>query len=147
MLLKCTSTYPATPENSNILTIPQCESFNCQIGLSDHTMGIGVAVASMAMGATVVEKHFTLRRADGGVDSAFSLEPHEFRLLREEVDRAWQAIGKITYGGTARRGRLARRSAARSTSPRTSEPARSSPRATCAPCGRASACRRSSSTR
>lgn len=101
-LLKCTSTYPATPENSNLATIPNlAETFGCAVGLSDHTMGCGVAVASVALGACVIEKHFTLRRADGGVDSAFSMEPAEFRMMREEVDRAWQAMGSVTYGGTA----------------------------------------------
>lgn len=102
VLLKCTSTYPATPENSNLATIPNlAETFGCAVGLSDHTMGCGVAVASVALGACVIEKHFTLRRADGGVDSAFSMEPHEFRMMREEADRAWQSIGAITYGGTS----------------------------------------------
>ncbi len=102
VLLKCTSTYPATPENSNLATIPNlAETFGCAVGLSDHTMGSGVAVASVALGACVIEKHFTLRRADGGVDSAFSMEPAEFRMLREETDRAWQAIGRIAYGGTS----------------------------------------------
>lgn len=102
VLLKCTSTYPATPENSNLATIPNlAATFGCAVGLSDHTMGCGVAVASVALGACVIEKHFTLRRADGGVDSAFSMEPAEFRMMREEVDRAWQAIGAITYGGTS----------------------------------------------
>ena len=102
VLLKCTSTYPATPANSNLATIPNlAETFGCDVGLSDHTMGCGVAVASVALGACVIEKHFTLRRADGGVDSAFSMEPHEFKMMREEVDRAWQAMGKVTYGGTA----------------------------------------------
>lgn len=101
VLLKCTSTYPATPENSNLATIPNlAQTFGCEVGLSDHTMGSGVAVAAVALGACVIEKHFTLARADGGVDSAFSMEPHEFALMREEVDRAWQAIGKVTYGGT-----------------------------------------------
>jgi pseudaminic acid synthase len=101
VLLKCTSTYPATPGNSNILTIPHMrELFECQVGLSDHTMGVGVAVASVALGATVIEKHFTLARADGGVDSAFSLEPEEMRSLVIETERAWQAIGKVTYGPT-----------------------------------------------
>lgn len=99
ILLKCTSTYPATPENSHLATIPNlAETFGTDVGLSDHTMGVGVAVASVALGACLIEKHFTLARADGGVDSAFSLEPQEFRLLREETDRAWQAIGKVTYG-------------------------------------------------
>jgi pseudaminic acid synthase len=101
ILLKCTSTYPASPENTNVVTIPHMrEAFGCEIGLSDHTMGCGVAVAAVALGATVVEKHFTLRRADGGVDAAFSLEPHEFLQLRTECDRAWQGLGKVTYGGT-----------------------------------------------
>lgn len=101
VILKCTSTYPATPENSNLSTIPNMrETFGCDVGLSDHTMGCGVAVASIALGACLIEKHFTLARADGGVDSAFSMEPDEFRLMREECDRAAQAIGSITYGGT-----------------------------------------------
>ncbi|MEC2310013.1 pseudaminic acid synthase [Bacillus atrophaeus] len=101
ILLKCTSTYPASPENTNISTIPHMkELFNCQVGLSDHTMGSGVAVASVALGATVIEKHFTLSRADGGVDSAFSLEPHELKELVIETERAWQALGQITYGPT-----------------------------------------------
>lgn len=101
VLLKCTSTYPATPENSNLATIPNlAETFGCAVGLSDHTMGSGVAVASVALGACLIEKHFTLSRADGGVDSAFSMEPAEFKLMREEVDRAWQAVGRVTYGGT-----------------------------------------------
>lgn len=100
-LLKCTSTYPATAENSNLATIPNMqETFGCAVGLSDHTMGCGVAIASVALGACIVEKHFTLCRADGGVDSAFSMEPHEFQNMREECDRAWQAMGQIAYGGT-----------------------------------------------
>jgi N-acetylneuraminate synthase len=99
VLLKCTSTYPATPENSNVLTIPHMrELFNCEVGLSDHTMGIGASVAAVAQGATVIEKHFTLRRADGGVDSAFSLEPEEMKQLVIETERAWQALGKVKYG-------------------------------------------------
>lgn len=102
VLLKCTSTYPASPENTNILTIPHMEQlFNCQVGLSDHTMGIGVAVASVALGATVIEKHFTLSRAEGGVDAAFSLEPDELSALVVESERAWQALGAVTYGATA----------------------------------------------
>ncbi|WNS75208.1 pseudaminic acid synthase [Bacillus sp. DTU_2020_1000418_1_SI_GHA_SEK_038] len=101
ILLKCTSTYPATPENTNISTIPHMrEMFNVQVGLSDHTMGTGVAVASVALGATVIEKHFTLSRADGGVDSAFSMEPEEMKALVVETKRAWQALGKVTYGPT-----------------------------------------------
>jgi pseudaminic acid synthase len=101
VLLKCTSTYPATPDNTNILTIPNMRhTFGCEVGLSDHTMGCGVAVAAVALGAVLIEKHFTLRRADGGVDSAFSMEPEEFASLRAETERAWQAVGQVTYGGT-----------------------------------------------
>lgn len=101
VLLKCTSTYPATPLNTNLLTIPHIrELFNCEIGLSDHTLGIGVSVASVALGATVIEKHFTLNRADGGVDSSFSMEPSEMTQLVIETKRAWQALGKISYGAT-----------------------------------------------
>lgn len=99
VLLKCTSTYPATPHDSNIRTIPHLrERFHCEVGLSDHTMGVAVAVASVALGATVIEKHFTLRRADGGVDSAFSLEPTELSTLVMETERAWQALGSVSYG-------------------------------------------------
>lgn len=102
VLLKCTSTYPATPQNSNVRTIAHLhELFGCEVGLSDHTMGCGVAVAAVAFGASLIEKHFTLRRADGGVDSAFSLEPEEFALLRAETERAWQALGQVHYGATA----------------------------------------------
>ncbi|WP_018931386.1 pseudaminic acid synthase [Gracilibacillus lacisalsi] len=101
ILLKCTSTYPATPENSHIKTIPHMkELFQCPIGLSDHTLGSGVAVASVALGASVIEKHFTLSRQDGGVDAPFSLEPEEFHLLVQETKRAWQAMGKVQYGPT-----------------------------------------------
>jgi N-acetylneuraminate synthase len=101
VLLKCTSTYPTTPGNSNVLTIPHMrEMFGCEVGLSDHTMGVGAAVAAVANGATVIEKHFTLRRADGGVDSAFSLEPEEMKSLVIETERAWQSLGKVTYGSS-----------------------------------------------
>jgi pseudaminic acid synthase len=101
ILLKCTSSYPASPETTNILTIPHMrELFDVQVGLSDHTMGVGVAVASVALGATVIEKHFTLSRADGGVDSAFSLEPEEMANLILETKRAWQSLGTIFYGPT-----------------------------------------------
>lgn len=99
ILLKCTSTYPASPENTNILTIPHLRNlFGCEVGLSDHTLGVGVSVASIALGATVIEKHFTLSRADGGVDSSFSLEPEELRALMQETERAWQSLGQVTYG-------------------------------------------------
>lgn len=101
ILLKCTSTYPSTPENTNLLTIPHMrELFSCEVGLSDHTMGIGVSVASVALGATVIEKHFTLSRADGGVDSAFSMESAEMAALVVESERAAQALGMISYGPT-----------------------------------------------
>ncbi len=101
ILLKCTSTYPATAGNTNILTIPHMRKlFNCEVGLSDHTMGVGVSVASVALGATVIEKHFTLNRADGGVDSTFSMEPAEMAQLVTETERAWQALGQVSYGAT-----------------------------------------------
>ena len=101
VLLKCTSTYPATPANTNIRTIPHLRDlFSCQVGLSDHTMGVGVAVAAVALGATVIEKHFTLSRDEGGVDSAFSLEPQELAALVQESERAWQALGQVRYGPT-----------------------------------------------
>jgi len=111
VLLKCTSTYPATPENTNILTLPHMEElFGCTVGMSDHTMGAGVSVASVALGASVIEKHFTLRRADGGVDSAFSLEPEELSALVLETERAWQSLGRVFYGATEReRGSLKHR--------------------------------------
>lgn len=99
ILLKCTSTYPATADNINILTIPHMrELFGCEIGLSDHTMGVGVSVASVALGVTIIERHFTLNRADGGVDSAFSMEPAEMAQLVVETERAWQALGRVAYG-------------------------------------------------
>lgn len=101
ILLKCTSNYPANAKNANIATIPHMRKmFRCEVGLSDHTDGCGVAVTATALGATVIEKHFTLRRSDGGVDSAFSLEPHELKQLREETDRAWNAVGQVSYGPT-----------------------------------------------
>jgi len=101
ILLKCTSTYPASPENSNVRTIPHMrELFDCQVGLSDHTMGVGVSIAAVTLGATVIEKHFTLNRADGGVDSSFSLEPHEFQSLVQEIKRAWLGLGRVRYGST-----------------------------------------------
>ncbi len=113
ILLKCTSTYPASPANTNIRTIAHMrELFGCEVGLSDHTMGVGVSVAAVALGATVIEKHFTLDRADGGVDSTFSLEPAELASLVTETERAWQSLGEIRYGATAaeEKGRLRRRS-------------------------------------
>ena len=101
VLLKCTSTYPATPSDTNLLTIPHMRSlFGCEVGLSDHTFGIGASVASVALGATVIEKHFTLARADGGVDSTFSIEPEEMAALVVETKRAWLALGRVYYGLT-----------------------------------------------
>jgi pseudaminic acid synthase len=98
VLLKCTSTYPASAENTNLKTIPHMrEMFDCFTGLSDHTGGIGAAVASVALGARVIEKHFTVNRADGGVDSAFSIEPHELKALVVESERAWKALGRVEY--------------------------------------------------
>jgi N-acetylneuraminate synthase len=98
ILLKCTSTYPASPKNTNISTIPHMDTlYGVPIGLSDHTMGIGTSVAAVALGAVLIEKHFTLSRDDGGVDSAFSLEPQELKALVTETERAYQSIGKPTY--------------------------------------------------
>lgn len=102
ILLKCTATYPASPVESHLRSIPMMHDvFGVQVGLSDHTFGIGAAVAAVAMGATVIEKHVTLARADGGVDSAFSLEPHELKLLVTETDVARQAMGTTYIGPTA----------------------------------------------
>ena len=102
ILLKCTSTYPASPEDSNILTIPHMRQlFACEVGISDHTLGIGAAVAAVAHGASVIEKHFTLNRSEGGVDSDFSLEPPEMRALQTETERAWRSLGDVQYGPSA----------------------------------------------
>ena len=100
ILLKCTSTYPASPENTNLRTLPHLQQLfsDCLVGLSDHTAGVGAAVAAVALGACVIEKHVTLRRADGGVDAAFSLEPEEMASLVTETHRAWLALGQIQYG-------------------------------------------------
>ena len=101
ILMKCTSTYPASPEDSNLVTIPHLKQlFNIEVGLSDHTLGIGASIAGIALGATVIEKHFTLSRADGGIDSAFSMEPDEMKFLVEETEKAWQSLGKVSYGPT-----------------------------------------------
>ncbi len=113
ILLKCTSTYPASPESSNIKTIPHLrELFNVEVGLSDHTLGVGAAVAAVALGATVIEKHFTLSRAEGGVDAAFSMEPEEMALLVREAGRAHQSLGTVSYGPSSaeRRSMVFRRS-------------------------------------
>ena len=98
-LLKCTSAYPADPKEINLRTIPHMAAlFGCGVGLSDHTLGIGVAVASIAFGVTCIEKHFTMSRADGGVDSSFSMEPQEFASLVTETNRAFDALGSVFYG-------------------------------------------------
>ena len=101
ILLKCNSGYPSAHEETNLLTIPHMRDlFGCQVGLSDHSLGIGAALASVAFGATVIEKHFTLSRADGGVDAKFSIEPNEMKNLVAEVNRAHKALGSIRYGPT-----------------------------------------------
>jgi len=102
-LLKTTSAYPAEPKEANLATIEKLKSyFGCTVGISDHTLGIGVSVAAVALGATIIEKHLTLDRKDGGVDSAFSTMPDEFSQLVIEGERAFQGIGKEFYGPTDR---------------------------------------------
>lgn len=101
VLLKCTSSYPASPAQSNLKTIPHlAQMMHCPVGLSDHTLGMGAAVASVALGACVIEKHVTLSRSEGGVDAAFSMEPSELAIMVEECNHAWQAIGDVFYGRT-----------------------------------------------
>lgn len=101
VLLGCTSSYPATPETTNLRTLPALsEIWDVIVGLSDHTLGIGVSVAAVAFGAALLEKHVTLDRADGGVDSAFSLDSLALRTLVEESERAWQALGDVHVGPT-----------------------------------------------
>ena len=101
VLLKCTSSYPAPAGDSHLATIPDlAKRFDCLSGLSDHTLGLAVPIAAVALGATVIEKHFTLDRSEGGVDADFSLEPEELRSLVTETERAWQAIGEVHYGAT-----------------------------------------------
>ncbi|WP_334170994.1 pseudaminic acid synthase [Sinomonas sp.] len=105
VVLACTSSYPASPSESNLRTIPVLrDAFGVQVGLSDHTMGIGAAIAAIALGASVVEKHVTLRRADGGVDSDFSLEPHELAALVAESRTAWEALGSPVITPTSSEG-------------------------------------------
>ncbi|MDR0827523.1 MAG: pseudaminic acid synthase [Desulfovibrio sp.] len=100
-LLKCTSAYPAPPEEINLLTIPHlAQAFNCPTGLSDHTMGSAVAVAAVALGACIIEKHFTLRRADGGPDSAFSMQPVEFKQMVADIRTVEKALGHVSYALT-----------------------------------------------
>jgi pseudaminic acid synthase len=101
-LLKCTSAYPAPPQDANLLTIPAlARRFGCPVGLSDHTMGVAVPVAAVALGAKIIEKHICLRRADGGPDSAFSLEPEEFKVMVEAVHVAEKALGEVRFSPSA----------------------------------------------
>lgn len=101
ILMKCTSAYPADPDSTNLRTIPHlAQLFDCVVGLSDHTLGIGVGLAAIGLGVAAIEKHLTLRRADGGVDAAFSLEPHELHDLAKDSERAWRALGRVVYGPT-----------------------------------------------
>jgi N-acetylneuraminate synthase len=102
-LLKCTSAYPAPAEEMNLLTIPEmARRFAVPVGLSDHTMGIAVPVAAVALGACIIEKHLTLSRSAPGPDSAFSLEPQEFKAMVEAVRTAEKALGTVNFGASAR---------------------------------------------
>lgn len=102
VVLACTSSYPALPSESNLRSIPVIrDTFDVVVGLSDHTKGIGASVAGVALGACLIEKHVTLARADGGVDSDFSLEPHELAALATETEVAWQALGEVRLDPTA----------------------------------------------
>ncbi len=102
VLLKCTSTYPADPADSNLATIPHlADLFELPVGLSDHTPGIGAACVAVALGAVMIEKHLTLSRKEGGVDAAFSLEPAELAMLVQETRRGATSLGAIHYGSTA----------------------------------------------
>jgi pseudaminic acid synthase len=102
-LLKCTSAYPAPPEEANLLTIPELARLSgCPVGLSDHTMGVAVPVVAVALGACIIEKHLCLRRADGGPDGAFSLEPAEFKAMVDAVRTAEKALGSVRFASGAR---------------------------------------------
>jgi pseudaminic acid synthase len=97
-LLKCTSAYPAPPQDANLRTIPaMAQRFRCPVGLSDHTMGVAVPVAAVALGADIIEKHLCLRRADGGPDAGFSLEPEEFRAMVDAVRMAEKSLGQVQF--------------------------------------------------
>jgi len=99
VLLKCTSAYPSYPKDANVITIPNLsKTFNCRVGFSDHSPGIGASLAAISMGANIIEKHFVMDRSEGGPDSLFSLEPNEMQSLVIEGKRAWQAIGEVKYG-------------------------------------------------
>ena len=101
ILLKCTSSYPAKPKYANLKTIPHlAQHFDCEVGLSDHTLGIDVSIASIALGARIIEKHFTLDRSDGGVDASFSIEPSEMKQLVDQAKKTFAALGKVQYGPT-----------------------------------------------
>jgi pseudaminic acid synthase len=101
ILLKCTSAYPASPRDINLRTIPHMKDlFKCEVGLSDHTLGIGTSLGAIALGASVIEKHFTIDRSEGGVDSAFSIEPLELFQLVKESKQVWESVGDISYGIT-----------------------------------------------
>ena len=98
-ILKCTSNYPASPSDSNLITIPNLRKiYDCEIGFSDHTLGLGASLAAIGLGATIIEKHFTLNRLDGGVDSSFSLNPTELEQLVNESENAWLSVGNIQFG-------------------------------------------------
>jgi pseudaminic acid synthase len=100
-LLRCTSSYPAPPEEMNLRSIPDMmQRFGLPVGLSDHTPGIAVSVAAVALGASIIEKHLTWSRSDGGPDSAFSLEPQEFKSLVEAIRSAERSLGQVQYGPT-----------------------------------------------
>lgn len=143
VLLKCTSAYPASPKDVNLRSIPYLmERYRCPVGLSDHTLGIGVAIAAVAYGAPVIEKHFTNDRKEGGVDSAFSMEPNEMALLVEESGRAWEAGGDV-HIGPAEAEMDARGKRRSSTWSRLCRPGISSQRSIFAPYGRPTACHQS----
>jgi len=101
ILLRCTSNYPAAPDDIHLSSLSDLRGrFGCHVGLSDHTLGTAVAVAAVSLGAVVIEKHFTMRRADGGVDAVFSLEPHELETLVRDTAMAFRALGSVHYGAT-----------------------------------------------